>query len=228
MSNDIPRLKGHMEKTLLTALIALAGLPAAFTQSLVTTLDDIAFWTGSGPNRSALVVEFNSSTTPFSLAWGYNWNESTSLQTMMFDLAGAITGGPSPVAGSDGRLDIVVSSFDGMGFFLDSLTYDQSGLGGTWPSGTLALTGWDGTSWNNLFTFNGTSSWSSGPFDLSNVGMNDTTLVDGGWYGWVLANGPDTYSFAQPVAAVPEPSAVLLLGAACTALLLLKKFPRRA
>jgi hypothetical protein len=115
-----------------------------------------------------------------------------------------------------------------MGFFLDSLTYDQSGLGGTWPSGTLALTGWDGTNWNNLFTFNGTSSWSSGPFALSNVGMNDTTLVNGGWYGWVLANGPDTYSFAQPVAAVPEPSAVLLLGAACTALLLLKKFSRRA
>jgi hypothetical protein len=61
---------------------------------------------------------------------------------------------------------------------------------------------------------------------IANTGISDTTLVDGGWYGFVEAlyeievNGenvnyigfPSTYTFTQPVAAVPEPSGIVLLG----------------
>lgn len=198
-----------MKKTLM-AVLAFAASALTGNAQLVGSFEDIKYWTGSGSNRSALVVEFNSSSTPFSVAWGYRWSGNTTLQAMVFDLAGFISGGPLPVPGSDPRLSVAVSSFGGMGYFIDTLTYDQNGLSKEWPSGSLSLTGWDGENWNNLFTLSGTSIWSPGPFVLSEVGMADTELVNGGWYGWVLANGPNEYTFAQPVTAVPEPSALAL------------------
>lgn len=208
-------------KTYVVAFIALltCSVTALRGQAIVNNYDDIQFWTGLGANRSAVVVEFNSGTDPFSVAWGYRWSGEATLQTMMFDLAGSISGGPAAVPGSDPRLSLSVSSFGDMGYFVDTLTYNQTGLGGTWPGGTLSLTGWDGMNWNNLFTLNGSPNWLSGPFELSNVGMAGTTLVNGAWYGWVMADGPETYSFQQPVSAVPEPSALALLALGAAALL---------
>jgi hypothetical protein len=175
-----------------------------------------------------LVVEFNSSTNPFSVVWGYKWSGGTNLQTMVFDLAGVITGGPAAVAGSDSRLSISVTDFGGLGYNIDALTYDQSGLGGAWPPGTLNLGGWDGTNWNNLFSFAGTSAWPSTSFNLSEVGMADTSLVNGGWYGWILSDGPETYNFAQPFAApIPEPSVAILVLVA-SGLFVMRHFKRGA
>jgi hypothetical protein len=36
--------------------------------------------------------------------------------------------------------------------------------------------------------------------------MSSIALGAGDWYGFVQAAGPATFSFAQPVAAVPEPN----------------------
>ncbi len=218
-------------KIKIAALAALMLLPApqAPGQITVNKYDDIQFWAGLGANRSALVVEFNSGSSPFSVAWGYRWSGVVTLQTMMFDLAGAISGGPAPVSGSDPRLGVSVSSFGNMGFFIDTLTYNQSGLGGAWPAGTLSLTGWDGSNWNNLFTLNGTALWMPGPFELSGVGMAGINLVNGGWYGLVMADGPETYNFRQPVSAVPEPttSALALIGVAALLGIYLRPFLRK-
>jgi hypothetical protein len=201
-----------MKKIVLAALLLVLGAFGLRAQTLVQSFDDIQFWTGNGTYRSALVVEFNSSTNRFSVVWGYKWSGGTNLQTMVFDLAGVITGGPAAVAGSDSRLSISVTDFGGLGYNIDALTYDQSGLGGAWPQGTLNLGGWDGTNWNNLFSFAGTSVWPSTSFNLSEVGMADTLLVNGGWYGWILSAGPETYNFAQPFAApIPEPSVAILI-----------------
>jgi len=201
-----------MKKIVLAVSLLVVGAFGLRAQTLVQSFDDIQFWTGNGTNRSALVVEFNSSTNPFSVVWGYTWSGGTNLQTMVFDLAGVITGGPAAVAGSDSRLSISVTDFGGLGYNIDALTYDQSGLGGAWPQGTLNLGGWDGTNWNNLFSFAGTSAWPSTSFNLSEVGMADTLLVNGGWYGWILSAGPETYNFAQPFAApIPEPSVAILV-----------------
>jgi hypothetical protein len=42
--------------------------------------------------------------------------------------------------------------------------------------------------------------------------MSTTPLVDGGWYGFIQADGnAATLAFNQPVSAVPEPSGVALL-----------------
>ncbi len=208
-------------KNVFAAFIALitCSVTALRGQTTVSNYDDIQFWAGLGANRSAVVVEFNIDSAPFSVAWGYRWSGETTLQTMMFHLAGAIAGGPAPVPGSDPRLSLSVTDFGAIGYSLDTLTYDQTGLGGTWPAGTLSLTGWDGMNWNNLFSLNGSANWLSGPFEFSNVGMAGITLVDGGWYGWALANGPTTYNFQQPVAAVPEPSTLVLVALGAAALL---------
>lgn len=213
----------------IAALLALLACtaPALRGQALVNNYDDIQFWTGLGANRSAVAVEFNSGSSPFSVAWGYRWSGEVSLQTMMFALAGSITGGPAPVAGSDPRLGLSVSFFDGLGYSLDALTYDQSGLGSGWPAGSLSLTGWDGANWNNLFSLNGSPVWPVSPLDYSMSGMADTTLADGGWYGWVMADGPQTYNFQQPVSAVPEPSTVALLTTGAAFLWLVRRRSRR-
>jgi hypothetical protein len=212
----------------LAASLLVVSALGANAQTLVQSFDDIQFWTGNGTNRSALVVEFNSSTNRFSVVWGYKWSGGTNLQTMVFDLAGVITGGPAAVAGSDSRLSISVTDFGGLGYNIDALTYDQSGLGGAWPQGTLNLGGWDGTNWNNLFSFAGTSAWPSTSFNLSEVGMADTLLVNGGWYGWILSAGPETYNFAQPFAApIPEPSVAILVLVA-SGLLVVRHFKRGA
>ena len=217
-----------MKEIILAASLLVVSALGAKAQSLVQTFDDIQFWTGSGANRSALVVEFNSSTNPFSVVWGYKWSGGTNLQTMVFDLAGVITGGPAAVAGSDSRLSISVTDFGGLGYNIDAWTYDQSGLGGAWPPGTLNLGGWDGTNWNNLFSFAGTSAWPSTSFNLSEVGMADTSLVNGGWYGWILSDGPQTYNFAQPFAApIPEPSVAILVLVA-SGLFVMRHFKRGA
>lgn len=212
-------------KSVFAALVVLLGVtvPELRGQVIVNGYDDILFWGGLGANRSAVVVEFNSDTTPFSVAWGYRWSGEVTLQTMMFELAGIITNGPAPAPGSDPRLSLSVTDFGAPGYFVDTLTYDQNGLGGSWPGGTLSLTGWDGTNWNNLFVLSGTATWSPGPFDLSNAGMASINLVDGGWYGWVMANGPETYNFQQPVSAVPEPSTLVLVLIGAVALFLRRR-----
>lgn len=191
-----------MKKTLAIATIALAGIPAASAQTLVSSLDGITFWTGSGPNRSALVMQFAGPSTPASIVWGYRWGTNTSLATMMASIDTA-----------DTRMALDIQTF-GFGSFINSISYDQSGLGGTWTNTTRSMPGWDGFNYNALYTSPASETWPGASFSLSNVGMTDITLANNAWYGWVHNDGPDSFAFAQPAAAVPEPSGILLLCAA--------------
>ena len=38
------------------------------------TFDDIQFWTGSGTNRAAVVIDWKDGKNPGALLWGYRWN----------------------------------------------------------------------------------------------------------------------------------------------------------
>jgi hypothetical protein len=55
------------------------------------------------------------------------------------------------------------------------------------------------------------------PFTLSNVGMSTIVMDDGDWYGFIQLNGPGTFSFSQPVSAVPEPSSLAMLACGAAA-----------
>lgn len=201
--------------TVLAAVVValLAGVCRA-DLTTIRTFQDILFWTGSGTNEAALVLQFPTTTAsgsaaPTSIAWGYRWNGSATLEQMVFSLAGTIIDGPTPVAGSDSRLAMNVADYgtpQAGDYFVDSITYDQSGLPAGWSPVTREMPGWDGTNWVVLYTLAGNGSWTGDPFAFSEVGMSSIALGAGDWYGFVQAAGPATFSFAQPVAAVPEPA----------------------
>lgn len=107
--------------------LLLAGIVAGLSvsrQSSAISLDDIQFWTGSGTNRAALVVEwsspqvFNNSTLAAPLAdktlvWGFHFNGASTGSTML-----------RAVVAADPRLYVVQTitfgtSVEGFGYNLD-------------------------------------------------------------------------------------------------------------
>ncbi len=108
--------------------LAVAGLFLVVKSSAIS-LDDIQFWTGSGTNRAALVIEwnspvvFNSTTVPApvtekTLVWGYRFN-GTATGTQILDA----------VVAADHRLYVVQSIFTGFGPYVDAIGYNLNGDG---------------------------------------------------------------------------------------------------
>jgi hypothetical protein len=218
-----------MEKTLLTALIALAGLPAAFTQSLVTTLDDIEYWTGEGPNRAALVIQWNDGISPGSLAWGYRWSGNATGLEMINAIAGTTTVTDpfeeplGSLTGADSRLAAGIVRYP-FGDSIFSLVYSGSSPARTradWFSGywEYLIFGGDfeytnfGDTEPSLYKTAGSPLYSSVSWFSSPIGMGDRVLVDGAWDALSFAPGFAGRAVVQPVAvAVPEPAALGLVG----------------
>ena len=211
----------------LTSLLAVP-LPA---QNPVASFDDITFWTGTGTNRAALVLDFDEGDgRRISVAWGYRWDGPAVMQDMLFALAGTITGSseaPGPGSGSDARLAADVGYFEGYGFFVNSLTFDARGLGGIWPEARLRIQDSyfvDGT-YPAVYVRPGNGTWTSQPFAFStDDGIPTLGLQDGGWFGVVQSKGEETLSFAAPYAApsngpapVPVPVPTLHRGGEGTA-----------
>lgn len=213
-----------MMRTKMMALLLLM-MPVASARAALVAVDDfsdILFWTGSGTNEAALVLQFpaaveSGTATPTSIAWGYRWDGAATFAGMVFSLAGEITGGPQPVAGADPRLAVDVTFFgEEFGYFVNTIQYDQRGLpSGDWSQAVRQIGPYDPDTGEypaqyQLDTAGG--SWTGAAFNLSNVGMSTTPLAVGGWYGFVQADGSAaTLTFAQPVSAVPEPSSVVML-----------------
>lgn len=51
----------------------------------VTGFGDLTYW-GSGPNQSALILDWKDAGVPESLAWGYNWSGSLTVGDMLLNL----------------------------------------------------------------------------------------------------------------------------------------------
>lgn len=209
-----------MRRLIVIAAMA-AGLAAAPARADLVTVEDfgdILFWTGSGTNESALVLQFGTGSTPTSVAWGYRWNGSATYANMLFALAGTIVGGPAPVAGADPRLSVDVSySTAYQDYFVNEIVLNQVGLPAPWTQVTRSIGPYDPDTGEypaqyQLDAANG--SWTGAALDYSNFGVAGTPLVNGGWYGFVQADGFDAqFNFTQPVSAVPEPSSITILAA---------------
>ena len=210
------------------AVLLVAMLPVSARAALVTVDDfsDILFWTGSGTNQAALVLQFptaveSGTATPTSIAWGYRWNEPATFADMVFSLAGQIAGGPQPVAGSDDRLVVDVSyysSFDD--YFVNEISYNQIGLpAADWSQVVRQIGPYDidTEEYPAQYQLDSASGvWTGGQLTVSGAGIAGTPLVDGGWYGFIQADGlAPTLAFDQPVAAVPEPAALPLAVCGC-------------
>jgi len=61
-----------MKKSLATAVI---GACAILASAHPIDFDQIRHWTGKGPNRAALVVQYPSDTDPHAYVWGYRWED---------------------------------------------------------------------------------------------------------------------------------------------------------
>ncbi len=218
----------HGLRSLLVAATVVAALACHARAELAKVDDfpDLVLWAGSGTNSAAFILQFSGTTeTPASVAWGYRWNGTATMQAMTDAIAGttSLINRASVPPGLDSRLSISGQQYS-FGVFYSSITYNQTGLPAGWSQTTREIeNSWsvDGT-YPNLYTrANASGEWlgegvaESMTFTLSQVGASDISLTPGGWYGFVQGVGTETFAFSQPVAAVPEPSGFGL--AACGA-----------
>lgn len=77
------------------------------------TLQNVAFWVGTGTDSSILVVDFLSSSGPSSFAWGYRYSGVATGAQMLNEVAAADPG--LAVAGSGFLNNITYNSFAGIG-----------------------------------------------------------------------------------------------------------------
>jgi hypothetical protein len=190
----------------------------------VNGLADLILWAGSGEHEAGFVLQFSETENPTAVAWGYRWSGSATVEEMIFAIAGTttITNGSSPPAGLDGRLAVVAQFFSfgvSGGNFINSISYDQTGLPAPWSqAGRQIVNDWEETGTYPAFYFKADADGSFGSptmeFEAADVGISDLSLVSGGWYGFVQGSGSETFSFTQPVAAVPEPGTWALAAAA--------------
>jgi hypothetical protein len=211
-------------KQQVSALCALAFwlVPPLQAQNLVTNFEDVTFWTGTGSNRAALVLDFDTGSDRVSVAWGYRWDGLAVMEDMLFALAGSITGSgqpPAPTPGSDARLAANLVYYEGSGFFLNYLTFDSRGLGALWPDSQMRIENdYSATgTYPAVYLQPGNGTWTAQPFDYSvDHGTPTLALQNGGWFGIVQSSGEETYEFAAPYAApaatpipIPVPATVV-------------------
>ncbi|HEY1786611.1 MAG TPA: hypothetical protein VGJ73_00580 [Verrucomicrobiae bacterium] len=165
-----------MKRTLTT--LALAGV-LTLTQAHAISLDNIQLWAGSGTNRAALVIEWNSpelinqSTVPAPVAtktmvWGYRFN-GTATGTEMLDA----------ILAADPKLYVMVN--ETYGTFVTGLGYNLNG------NGIIGVTDGANTNYfaNGLLTNNDTS------FADAAYPINGGDLYWGGY------DGPNWQSFTE-------------------------------
>lgn len=213
-----------MRRLLLAAAIA-ASLAGAVRADFVTVngLSDLVFWAGTGENEAGFVLQFSAIQSPTSVAWGYRWNGAATMKGMMDALAGTMTliSGTSVPPGLDARLSIAGRQYS-WGVYLNEIAYDQTGLPAPWSQSEREIVdnyGVDGTYPALYFKDDAGGNFGSPTmsFVAAAVGISDLSLVPGGWYGFVQGNGASTFSFTQPVSAVPEPGGWVLTAGALAA-----------
>lgn len=111
-----------MKYRIMTAALAVIGMSASQAQAF--NLEDIQFWTGTGTNRAALLIEWNAPevynntevSAPIAsktLAWGYRWDGIASATEML-----------NAVLSADQQLFAVLSEDTGYGSMIMGLGYD--------------------------------------------------------------------------------------------------------
>ena len=229
--------------TVLAALVSTPRLTAAMVE--IDTFDDILFWAGSGTNQAAFVLEFGGlngdADSPTTIAWGYRWNGAGKVADMVFALTGSIAGSgvPSVASGSDPRLAIDASNFGGgLGIGVNNFAYDQVGLPAAdgWTQVVREmLSAEDYSVYPALFLHvpsdPSSQAWPGVAFLASGLGISSESLTGNGWYAFANTSGdpypPEPRVFSQPVAAVPEPGAAVLLACGVLAGLAVRQARRR-
>lgn len=210
---------------LFTARPAAAGL--------ITSMDDIQLWAGTGPNRAVLIIDWtDGKTVPGqsagqALAWGFRWENGANPTAEDMMLA---------IDAIDVRLQVSYIDYGGdLGRMASGIGYDLDNDGSYFTftlapaSGTTSDTqpaddhvgyGDDTHYWAYYVDAAPSSTVPTGAqWGYADTGMSGRHLVDGSWDSWVNTDFTDPNAPTEPVAALaatPEPSTacLLLLGVA--------------
>lgn len=188
--------------------IFVFGIFSSQAQVLVSSLDDIQFWAGTGSNRAGIVIDWEvDGEQPASYAWGFRWDGVATGEDMIRGIAAAIgtTTDPDPVAnpGGDPAVTLWTQTFS-FGVVVNELRYDL-GSGLVFSAGGFEDEGY----WS--YWTSGPASELPGTWTSSMVGMSDRTLENNSWDGWSWAANFSISAPLQPFAAIPEPGVVILL-----------------
>lgn len=198
------------------------GLGQLAQAGAVASLDDIAFWVGSGPNRAALAIDFlGNDSSDSALTWGYRWDGSATGEDMLLDILAADPrlfaklSAPSGLGrsvyglGYDGNDDgqFALSdntTFDADGIFIsgpaDGATSVDAAdpyaegwlLNGFWHYGVAEANPWQGAGWT-----------------ASPNGPTSRLLTDGAWDSWAFDVGFTFTAFAENLVAAESPGGFL-------------------
>jgi len=165
-------------------LWAAAFAGTAAQSACCFSLDGIERWSGTGTNRSALVVDWHDGTRPHALAWGFRWNGSATV----LDLWRAVTNSDSGLTG------FASDAFGATN--LDALQYCRPTRDGDLLPGTGAHdVRWTAYTWDHTGDVCRTGTWSHWRCDgsalyaatnltLSATGLGVQPLADGSWDAW--------------------------------------------
>lgn len=178
------------------------------------TFDDIRFWVGSGANRAALVIDWNSGAAPQSLVWGYRWDGPATGLTLFEAIAAA-----DPRFYYEWVPGLERGAVFGIGFDVDGDGFSKSDPDDRYQEGWFANGFWA----YYIDTVPGSSIPTEGPsanrWRFSPTGLASRTLVDGSWDGWSWAPNFRATRPSVPVpvsAPVPEPGTLVLFGGLST------------
>jgi hypothetical protein len=150
------------------------------------SVSDVDYWIGSGENQAVVVIDWQDSKSPQSIAWGYRWNGQASGQ----DLMTAVVNADQRLSGN---VDAIVST----------LYYDLDNNGILDENDhNINYNNYPNSYWSYYVKESETENWS-----YSNNGISGRILQNGSWDAWVFVedwtgNNPPP---GEPVAA-PNPA----------------------
>jgi hypothetical protein len=206
----------------------------------VQSFADITQWYGSGPNRAAMVFDWDGDDPDnLSLAFGFRWSGSATSEDM---LRAIITGNPRLYARitppSSFGIGILGIGYDannnGIFGITDGTVFPPSGLfvvgfgddaNVPTDAGDLYFEGWFSGFW--AFGISTGNPYAGGSWASAQTGVTGETLADGDWNSLAFTTTFADVFASNPQAVVPEASSMLLMSAAGS-LLIFGRLVRRS
>lgn len=226
--------------------ITKAALACAAILSLVTAraeftgFDSINYWVGSGSNQAAMVIDLHDGTATHSYVWGYRWDGTATGQDMFEAIVGNIIDtADAPIStGADSSLSAMYQIYSfgdavvAISYQVGGETHEKDGFGpssdGYWSywvfGGDFEYFDYE-SSTTKTYDVAGSPGFSSVNWFSSPVGFSERPLINGSWDAWSWSTDfiNPTAPSTPAAAAVPEPSAWLLLASAGVCVFIIRR-----